>query len=178
MINAIEAGEMNARITGLISNKPDIGAIERAQKYDIPSKVVAPSDFSDREEYEQKLLQILEQWQPDLIVLAGYLLKIPTAVIKAYEGKIINIHPSLLPKYGGKGFYGLKVHEAVINASESETGCSMHVVTEDYDEGPVIARRTVPVHPSDTPEELAARVLEQEHKLLPEVVHNFLTDKN
>lgn len=178
VIDAIESGEINARITGLISNKPGIGAIERAQKYNIPTNVIDPSSFSDWDAYEQKLLETLDQWQPDLIVLAGYLLKIPTAVIRAYPDRIINIHPSLLPKYGGKGFYGLKVHEAVINAGESETGCSVHIVTEDYDEGPVIARRTVPVYPSDTPEELASRVLEQEHQLLPEVVHNFLTNQN
>lgn len=176
VIDAIEAGKINARITGLISNKSDIGAIERAQKHDIPTQVVAPSGFSDREEYEKALLEKLAQWRPDLIVLAGYLLKIPAAVIQAYPDKIINIHPSLLPKYGGRGFYGLKVHEAVVNAGETETGCSVHVVTENYDEGPVIARRTVSVHPDDTPKELADRVLEQEHKLLPDVIRKFLTN--
>lgn len=178
VIDAIETGDINARITGLISNKPHIGAIERAQKHGIPTKVMAPSSFSNQEEYEEVMLKKLKQWQPDLIVLAGYLLKIPAVVIRAYPDKIINIHPSLLPKYGGKGFYGLKVHEAVINAGETETGCSVHIVTENYDEGPVIARRTVPVHPDDTPKELAERVLEQEHQLLPDVIRNLLTNLN
>ncbi|MBN2731070.1 MAG: phosphoribosylglycinamide formyltransferase [Balneolaceae bacterium] len=178
VIDAIEAGEINARITGLISNKPDIGAIERAQKHGIPTKIMAPPSFSNQEEYEKVMLKKLKQWQPDLIVLAGYLLKIPAVVIRAYPDMIINIHPSLLPKYGGKGFYGLKVHEAVINAGETETGCSVHVVTENYDEGPVIARRTVPVYPDDTPKELADRVLEQEHQLLPDVIQNFSTNLN
>lgn len=177
VIDAIEAGDLNARVTGLISNKPGIGALDRARKNGIATKVLTPSAYGDKKAYESDLLEILESWTPDLIVLAGYLQKIPVSVIKKYEGQIINIHPSLLPKYGGKGFYGLKVHQAVIEAGETRSGCSVHWVTEVYDDGPVIDSRTVPVNPTDTPEELASRVLKQEHKLLPEVIHQLLTNK-
>lgn len=178
VIEAVERGKINARIAGLITNKPDIGAIKRARSYNIPVNVIAPSSFNDQKKYESALLNTLKIWRPDLIVLAGYMLKIPAAIIRAYAGKIINIHPALLPKFGGKGFYGLKVHEAVLDGNDTETGCSVHIVTEEYDEGPVLAQRKVPVHESDTPKTLAKRVLEQEHKLLPEVINNYLTNSN
>ena len=178
VINAVTAGKINARIMGLVSNKPDIGAVGRAQKHNIATKVLNPTTFANQQAYEDVLLDTLEKWAPDLIVLAGYLLKIPTSVIKKYEGKIINIHPALLPKYGGKGFYGMNVHKAVIEAGEPESGCSVHFVTEVYDEGPVISRKTVPVKSTDTPEKLASRVLKQEHKLLPEVIQDLLTNSN
>ena len=174
VIDAIHSGTVDARINGLIVNKENIGALQRAQKHDIPTKVLPPSSFPNQQTYEEALLNTLANWQPNLIILAGYLLKIPSAIIKAYPKQIINIHPSLLPKFGGKGFYGRKVHEAVINKGETETGCSVHVVDEEYDQGPVLAQRTVPVHPSDTPEQLAERVLEQEHQLLPETIQNYL----
>lgn len=178
VIDAIEAGKIEARITGLISNKPDIGAVDRAKKHHIPTAILSPADYADQKAYESALLNRLKKWNPNLIVLAGYLLKIPSRVIREYEGQIINIHPALLPKYGGKGFYGMNVHEAVIEADESESGCSVHIVTEAYDEGPVIGRCTVPVQSSDTPEKLARRVLEQEHKLLPDVINKLLTNSN
>lgn len=177
MIDAIEAGDVNARITGLISNKPGVGALDRAKKKGIATKVLMPSAYDDKKVYESDLLETLKNWTPDLIVLAGYLQKIPESVIKKYEGQIINIHPSLLPKYGGKGFYGLKVHQAVIEAGESKSGCSVHRVTEVYDDGPVIDSRAVPVKPTDTPEELAQRILEEEHKLLPKVINQLLTNQ-
>src|SRR5699024_7807145 len=101
---------------------------------------------------------------PDLIVLAGYLLKIPASVVRQYPKQIINIHPSLLPKFGGKGFYGRKVHEAVLEAGDTTTGCSVHLVDEEYDRGPILDQRSVPVLKTDTPESLAKRVLELEHQ--------------
>lgn len=174
VIDAVESGEIPARISGLIVNKKNIGALLRAKKHGIPAKVLKPSSFPSQQDYEQKLLATLSKWDPDLIVLAGYLLKIPGSVIKAYPKKIINIHPSLLPKFGGEGFYGERVHEAVISSDETESGCSVHIVDEEYDQGPVLDQRTVPVHPGDTPEKLAERVLEQEHKLLPEVIKKYL----
>lgn len=178
VIDAIQSGKIDAQISGLITNKQHIGAVERAKNYDIPTKILAPSAFQKKANYEKQLLNTLQEWQPDLIVLAGYMLKIPETIIRSYQGKIINIHPSLLPKFGGKGFYGIKVHEAVLNSNETESGCSVHIVTEEYDQGPVIAQRTVPIHKSDTPAALANRVLEQEHLLLPEVVNKCLTNPN
>ncbi len=174
IIDAVEAGQIEAQIRGLIANKPGIKALERAQNHDIEARVLNPSDFENDLAYESTMLQILEEWQTGLIVLAGYMLKIPTPVIQQYEKKIINIHPSLLPKYGGKGFYGIRVHEAVLANNEKESGCTVHYVTEEYDEGPIIDQIKVPVRDDDDAETLAARVLEQEHKLLPRVIADLV----
>lgn len=176
VIDAVENGSIHASIAGLITNKDHIGALKRAKQHDIPSRVLKPANFESTGQYNERLLQIIEDWNPDLIVLAGYLQKIPKQIIDTYPNKIINIHPSLLPQYGGKGFYGLNVHRSVIENGEKETGCSVHIVTKKYDKGPVLAQKKVPVHPDDTPEKLAERVLQQEHKLLPEVIRNLTDD--
>lgn len=175
IIDAIDHGDINAQIVGLISNKPGIGAISRAEKHLIPVKIISPENPLF---FHEELLNTLRNWDPDLIVLAGFLKKIPDGVIKAFAGKIINIHPSLLPKYGGKGFYGKRVHQAVLTAKETETGCTVHLVNEKYDEGAIIEQVVVPVLPSDDADSLAERVLEQEHKLLPKIINKLLTDKN
>jgi formyltetrahydrofolate-dependent phosphoribosylglycinamide formyltransferase len=176
VIDTIHNGSAPVRIRGLITNKWDIGALERAKEYAIPAKVIAPSSFSSVEKYETTLHDALQLWQPDLIVLAGYLLKIPASIVQKYSGRIINIHPSLLPKFGGKDFYGIKVHKAVIKAGEIKSGCSVHIVDEEYDRGPLLAQHTVPVHNTDTPETLAKRVLEEEHKLLPKAILDYFSD--
>lgn len=176
VIDAINEGKINATITGLIVNKPGTGAADRAKKNGIPVEILAPSSFETSEAYESVLLNTLKHWQPDLIVLAGYMLKIPERIIEVYPEQIINIHPSLLPKFGGKGFYGLKVHQAVLEAGETETGCSVHLVDEKYDQGPILAQRKVAVKENDTPETLAKRVLKHEHELLPEVIKNYLSN--
>ncbi len=123
------------------------------------------------------MVQTLEEWKPDLIVLAGYMKKIPDIIIKKYANRIINIHPSLLPKYGGKGYFGMNVHKAVIENGEKESGCTVHVVTNEYDSGPVLEQTRVPVFPDDTPEALQKRILVQEHLLLPKVIRQILTSK-
>lgn len=179
IIDAVNSGEIkNARIRGLISNNPDSKALERAKKHDIATKVIAPKNYESSTYYVQALENTLVDWKTDLIVLAGYLLKIPDPIINRYKGKIINIHPSLLPKYGGKGYYGIKVHQAVIDNNEKESGCTVHIVTEEYDQGPILAQRKVPVYESDTPETLAGRVLEQEHELLPKVISDLIESLN
>lgn len=170
IIDAVENDQIKGRIRGLITNKSGIKAIERAQNHDIDVQVLSPSKFSDQKTYVKKLLGQLESWETDLIVLAGYMVKIPTEIIERYRGYIVNIHPSLLPKYGGKGFYGMRVHQAVINNNESESGCTVHLVTEKYDAGPILAQRKVPVKESDDASALAERILEQEHKLFPKVI--------
>ncbi|MDR8389768.1 phosphoribosylglycinamide formyltransferase [Aliifodinibius sp. S!AR15-10] len=177
IIDAVEAGQIDARISGLLASKPGIGALERARKHNINTQVLRPSDFDDSSAYEATLLNMLDEWQPNLIVLAGYMLKVPNSVLDRYENKIINIHPSLLPKYGGKGFYGSKVHEAVIANDEEESGCTVHYVTEIYDDGPIIDQIKVPVRDTDDPETLATRVLEQEHKLLPRVIAKLVNNQ-
>lgn len=178
LIDAVEMGKIDGTIRGLISNRPGCGALERASNHDIESRVMVPADFSGRQQYATELLNQLNEWDTDLIVLAGYMIKIPVALIEKYQNRIINIHPSLLPKYGGKGFYGERVHKAVIANNESVSGCTVHVVTEEYDEGPILAQRKVPVKPGDDAQSLARRILKEEHKLLPEVVARLVEQIN
>lgn len=170
LIDAVESGQITAEIKGLISNRSDNQALKRAASHNIATKVLIPSQFKSRQAYTTELLNQLTKWETDLIVLAGYMIKIPSALIKKYENRIVNIHPSLLPKYGGKGFYGKKVHQAVIDNEETESGCTVHLVNEEYDEGPILAQRKVPVKADDTAESLSRRILREEHKLLPMVV--------
>lgn len=172
IIDAVEKGEINAEIVALITNNPQAGAIERANKADIPTVII---ETSDPFLFSSELLQTLSRYTPDIIVLAGFLKKIPTSVIHAFPDKIINIHPSLLPKFGGAGFYGLRVHQAVIDSDEERTGCTVHYVNENYDEGTIIKQSTVPVSSDDSAESLAKKVLKEEHRLLPEVIKTLLT---
>lgn len=174
VIDAINRGDIDARISGLITNNAHIGAIDRAEKHNIPSIIFNPAEYENEQEYAQQVLKQLNTWNTDLIVLAGYLKKIPSEVIKAFPGRIINIHPALLPKYGGKGFYGHHVHKAVIDAGEKTSGCTVHIVTDEFDVGPVLAQIKVPVLTDDTPATLAQRILEQEHILLPKVINQVL----
>jgi phosphoribosylglycinamide formyltransferase 1 len=174
LIDEINRGKLNANITGLISSRPDVGAIIRAESHGIPATVVKQDDYPGEQEFGEELIRILRNWNPALIVLAGYMLKIPFNVIDAYPGRIINIHPALLPKFGGKGLYGIRVHRAVLAAGEAHSGCSVHIVTKEYDEGPVLGQVTVPVEPGDTPESLAARILNEEHRLLPRITGMLL----
>lgn len=174
IIDSVGRGDIQANISGLIASRPGIGAIEKAKSNQIPVYVLPSSDESA---YEQALLTKLNEWHPDLIVLAGYLKKIPARVIDRYRDKIINIHPSLLPKFGGKGFYGTRVHKAVIEAGESRSGCTVHFVNEYYDKGDIIRQIEVPVFENDTPERLAKRVLEKEHQLLPAVIAEIINSK-
>lgn len=170
IIDAVENGQIDGRIVGLVTNKEDIQAIDRAQKHNIDHKHISPSDFSSHPDYVTALLNQLADWNTQLIALAGYMIKIPSKVIDRYKNRIVNIHPSLLPKYGGKGFYGMNVHRAVINNGESKSGCTVHLVTEEYDQGPILGQRKVPVKKTDDPETLAQRILEEEHKLFPKVI--------
>ncbi len=173
IIDAVQRGDLVANINGLITDRPHIGAIQKAEKQNIPVQVISP-DSCTASEFEQKLLQQLAEWNTDLIVLAGYLKKIPLGVIQRYSNRILNIHPSLLPKFGGKGFYGLRVHQSVLDAGENKSGCTVHVVTEEFDQGPILAQISVPVFENDSPQQLAKRVLEQEHKLYPKIIQDHL----
>ena len=178
IIDATEDGQIPGQICGLITNKDGIQAIERAKKHGISYKTLSPSQFNNKSEYTEELLDQLANWNTDLIALAGYLLKVPAEVIQKYEGRILNIHPSLLPKYGGKGFYGLNVHRAVIDNEETESGCTVHLVTEEYDTGPILAQKKVPVKHSDDASSLAERVLKEEHELFPKVIAELADQLN
>jgi phosphoribosylglycinamide formyltransferase 1 len=175
VINAIEDGRIQAKVTGLIASKPGIGAIKKAEAANIPYQIIRRPDFDNENQFTEALNTKLSEWNPDLIVLAGYMVRLPEDIIRKYPKRIINIHPSLLPKYGGKGYYGLKVHQAVLESGDQVTGCSVHYVNEIYDDGPVIEQIKVPVLPGDTPQSLSERVLKEEHKLLPAVINKLLT---
>lgn len=151
-----------ARVTRIVSNRADAGALERARAAGIPAVVLHdPADAGEL---------IAALGDADLVVLAGYLKLIPAAVVARFPGRMINIHPALLPAFGGPGMYGQRVHAAVLASGATASGATVHYVDEHYDRGPIIAQRTVPVLPGDTVETLAARVLTAEHELLPQVV--------
>jgi formyltetrahydrofolate-dependent phosphoribosylglycinamide formyltransferase len=153
-----------ARVVVVLSNRPDAMALERASAREIPSVVLR--DPSDSAEW----LGVLERHAVDLVVLAGYLQLVPSGVIARFRGRIINVHPALLPSFGGKGMYGRRVHEAVLASGARESGATVHLVDEVYDRGAILGQARVPVLPGDDPERLAARVLEVEHRLLPAAV--------
>jgi len=157
-------GEEPARVVLVLSNRPDAGGLARAQAAGVPAEVL--SDPADASEWITRL----GRRDVDLLVLAGYLKLVPPGVVKKYAGRIVNIHPALLPDFGGAGMYGRRVHEAVLASGAAESGPTVHLVDEEYDRGAILAQRRVPVRAGDTPESLAARVLAEEHRLLPEVV--------
>lgn len=173
IIDGIEKKEINAQISGLITDRLESGAATRAKKHRIPYVEI---DEKNPELFSKKIFEQLNDWDPDLIILAGFLRKISDAIVLRYHNKIINIHPSLLPKYGGKGFHGLNVHKAVLEAGDRESGCTVHFVNEEYDRGEIIMQKRVEVRDNDTPATLAARVLDAEHVLLPTVINKLLID--
>ncbi len=177
IIDAIEAGKLDARIVMVLSNKKDAMALERARKHGIPAVYLSSKDFDKRDEFVSTMLGELERHGANFIALAGYLRKVPPEVIQKYRNRIVNIHPALLPSFGGRGMYGMRVHEAVIEYGCKVTGVTIHIVDEHYDHGPVVAQRCVEVRDDDTPETLAARVLEVEHQLYPEVLQWFAEGK-
>jgi formyltetrahydrofolate-dependent phosphoribosylglycinamide formyltransferase len=155
-------GSPVARIAHVISSRPDAGALERARGAAVPTTVLRdPNDGAE-------LLAALGTAQ--LVVLAGYLKLVPASVVARFRGRIVNVHPALLPDFGGPGMYGRRVHEAVLASGVKESGATVHFVDEEFDRGAIIAQERVRIEPGDTPEKLAARVLEAEHRLLPQVV--------
>ncbi|MBI1305468.1 MAG: phosphoribosylglycinamide formyltransferase [Bacteroidetes bacterium] len=158
--------------TKIYCNKKGAGVLERAERLKVETTVFSKSEFHDG-----TILSDLEQNQTDLIILAGFLWLIPQEIIRAFAGRIINIHPSLLPKYGGKGMYGMHVHEAVIENKETESGITIHLVDEEYDRGEVLFQAKTAVEEKDTPEILAQKIHELEYRFFPEVIENFLKNK-
>lgn len=157
----------------ILSNKPDAFVHERAKKLHIPSLSFTKNQFSESD----YILKLLQEKKIDLIILAGFLLKVPANLIAAYPNRIINIHPALLPKYGGKGMYGQYVHEAVVAHNEKETGISIHYVNEQYDEGTIIFQAKCAVLPTDTADDVAQRVHQLEYEHFPKVVEKFIQEK-
>ena len=173
LLDACADGRVRAEISLVVSNKSDSGAVHRAQRAGIESLVSPLTDHAGAEEYNAFLAQECKKRGIDVICLAGFMLKIKTPLISAYPGRILNVHPSLLPAFGGQGMYGRKVHEAVLLAGAKVSGATIHVVDEEYDHGPIVLQATVPVLASDTPETLGARVRSQEHWIYPRAVALF-----
>ncbi len=177
--SVIDANEKQkfCEIVYLIASKDGVGAIDRAKNYGIPTAVFAKNDYPDLETLYGKLTYLLNINRVDYIVLAGWLKIIPDSFIEAFKDRIINIHPSLIPAFCGSGFYGLKVHQAVLDYGAKVSGCTVHFVNEVPDGGAIIAQTAVNVEDSDTPESLQARILEEEHKLLPYCVKKLCQGK-
>lgn len=172
IIDAQKAGKItNAEIVTIVSNNPSAGALDRGVKEGIEAVAICPKDCPSREIFFQKLIHHLKARQVELVVLAGYLVVLSEAFIQAFRGSIINIHPSLIPAFSGKGYYGLRVHEAALKRGVKLTGATVHFVDEGTDTGPIIDQKAVPVWESDTPETLQRRVMEEaEWRLLPEAI--------
>ncbi|WP_321003032.1 phosphoribosylglycinamide formyltransferase [Eisenbergiella porci] len=172
VINAIGSGSLtNTEIIGVISNNKNAYALTRAEQNGIDAVCVSPKDFPDREAFNRAFLEKVNEYHPDLIVLAGFLVAIPAAMIESYRNRIINIHPSLIPSFCGVGFYGLKVHEAALARGVKVTGATVHFVDEGTDTGPIILQKSVQVHQDDTPKTLQQRVMEEaEWQLLPQAI--------
>ena len=168
MIDACHLGKINAKVAVVISNNPDSYALERAKSAGIPSFCMNKKTHG--KSLHEETLGLLTRNNVDIVFLAGYLKKLPENILQEYKDRIFNIHPSLLPKYGGKGMYGLNVHKAVLEAGEKESGATIHRVVGEYDTGEIISQKKVPVLDSDTPETLAKRVLKAEHELVVETL--------
>ena len=161
------------KVVSVFTNNPNAKVIERAKNFQIPTEI-----FSKEELYSGKVLQKLIAIAPDLIVLAGFLLKFPKNIVESYPNAIINIHPALLPNYGGKGMYGMNVHRAIVENKEKETGITIHYVNENYDEGNIIFQKKVTVLVTDTPEVVAEKIYELEQKYFPTVIEDLLISKS
>ena len=179
IIDGIESKKIeNAEISLVISNNAKAYALERAQNHNIASVCISPKNFDRRDDFNQKLLDKIEEYQVDLIVLAGFLVVMPEQIIKKYRNRIINIHPSLIPSFCGKVFYGMKVHENALERGVKITGATVHFVDEGTDTGPIILQKAVNVLEEDTPESLQRRVMEEaEWVILPEAINLIASKK-
>lgn len=179
LIDRMEDGTIQgAEIVKVISNNPGVFALERAKKHGIEGCVVSPKSYENRAEFNEALLAAVDEAKPDLIVLAGFLVVIPPQMIEKYNGRIINIHPSLIPAFCGTGYYGLKVHEAALERGVKVTGATVHYVDEGTDTGPIILQKAVEIMEGDTPKVLQQRVMEQaEWIILPKAVQ-MIADKH
>lgn len=171
ILEAIRTGKIkNARISLVISNNSGAGALQAARSNDIPALHMSRIQFTSDDDYTEGLIKALEDHHINFIALAGYMKMIDPKIIRKYRNRILNIHPALLPKYGGAGMFGIHVHEAVISAHDSVSGATVHIVDEEYDHGPIVLQKMIPVEPDDTAESLAGKVLVIEHQIYPEAI--------
>ncbi|MDD2793583.1 MAG: phosphoribosylglycinamide formyltransferase [Sediminibacterium sp.] len=166
-------GNDRVQVALIVCNKPTAGVLKIAEKHEISTFLIEKEGFFS----QNSCVSVLKEHQIDFIILAGFLWKVPDALVNAYRGKIVNIHPALLPKYGGKGMYGMRVHEAVIQAGETESGITIHHVDEHYDEGAIIFQAKCPIEPGDTPEILAQKVHALEHLHFPKVIAELVASE-
>lgn len=178
IIRAIETGKLHGvSVVAVISNNSSAPVLEIARAHNIPAFHLSQKDFPSEDAFEQALFDLLERHGVNFIVLAGYMKKLSPNVVRKFPHRILNIHPALLPEFGGQGMYGMRVHEAVIKAGRKISGASVHIVDEEYDHGPIVMQRTVPVAENDTPESLAAKIHAIEHQLYPEVLQLFADNR-
>ena len=179
ILDAIDSGRItNTQVLAVISNNAGAKALERAREHGIEARALSPRKYPDREAFNQAFTEEMEKLSPDLIVLAGFLVRIPPQMVAAFSGRIVNIHPSLIPSFCGVGYYGLKVHEKALERGVKVTGATVHFVNDGMDEGPIIAQKAVDVEEGDTPETLQRRVMEQaEWILLPQAIDDIANDR-
>lgn len=179
IIDSVAQGKItNTEIVGVISNNKTVKSLERAGNAGIPAVSVSPRDFENRDLFNEAFLAQVNKFEPDLVVLAGFLVAIPPKMVEQYSNRIINIHPSLIPSFCGVGYYGLRVHEKVLERGVKVTGATVHFVNEGMDEGPIIAQKAVYIQEDDTPEILQRRVMEQaEWILLPQAIDDIANDR-
>ena len=177
IMRASREGRLEADVELILSNNPKAGVLEKAQAYEIKHTVIESSDFGSEAEYVETVCEILDVEKINFIALAGYLKMIHPDLIDKYNNRITNIHPALLPSFGGKGFYGKWVHDAVLASGCKVSGVTVHIVDKEYDRGPIVAQTSVPVLDDDTPETLAERVLIEEHKIYPDTLQLFAENR-
>ena len=177
ILDAIDAGTLPAEVVCCVSNTSDAEVLERAETQGVPTTVIAPSSFDAPAAFGRALLSYLDAHDATFVALAGYMQKIPPNVVDAYRGSMTNIHPALLPAFGGQGMYGMNVHQAVLEYGVHWSGATVHLVDEEYDHGPIVLQEPVPVYADDTPETLADRVRDVEHRIYPEALRLFAQDR-
>lgn len=177
ILDAIDAGDLPAEIACCISNIPDAGALTRAERHDVSTAVVPPSSFDTPAPFGRALLDVLSEHEATFVALAGYMQKIPPNVVDAFRGRMTNVHPALLPAFGGQGMYGMHVHRAVLDYGVHWSGATIHLVDEEYDHGPIVLQEPVPVYADDTPPDLADRIRRVEHRLYPEALRLFAENR-
>ena len=173
ILDAVENGALRAEVALVVADRETAGALDGAARHGVPSAVLRPADFAEPEAFCRALLAVLAEHGVTFIALAGYLRKVPDAVVRAFRHRILNVHPALLPAFGGPGFYGRRVHASALAHGVRWSGATVHLVDEGYDTGPIVLQEPVRVEPDDTPETLAARVLAVEHRLYPEALRLF-----
>ena len=177
IIDGCKNNQINAKVAVVISNNGSSMALQRAENEKIPAYHMSAKKFGSEDVLAEEILKVLTAYEIDMIFLAGYMRMLHVSILEKYDKRIFNIHPALLPKFGGRGMYGMNVHIAVIEAKETETGVTIHRVSAEYDSGEIVAQTTVPVLEGDTPEVLAARVLDREHEFLVEVISDIVDGK-